>query len=95
MIITRVAVGEEVKLGVTVFVWVAVGVGVSVGIYWANACAVSAAAVFRSANTRLTKSPGATAIGSCRLESDNATADVAQNIPKPIMPAANIQSNPA
>jgi hypothetical protein len=63
--------------------------------YCANACAVKAAAVFISEKARLNKSPGATAMGSSRLESDRATADVAQNMPKPRIPAAKIQSKPA
>ena len=89
----RVAVGELVTVAVGVNV--SVGLGVSVGMNCANASAVKAAAVFRLEKAWLTRSPGATAMGSSRLESDNATADVAQNMPKPKMPAANIQSNPA
>ena len=72
-----------------------VGVAVSVGMSCANPCAVSAPAVFRSENARFTISPGTTVIGSSMLESERATADVAQNMPKPSMPAAKIQSNPA
>jgi hypothetical protein len=63
--------------------------------YWANASAVRAAAVLMSANARLTISPGATASGRSMLESESATAEVAQNMPKPMMPAAKIQSSPA
>jgi hypothetical protein len=88
-----VGVGEDVN--VTVGVGDAVGVAVSVGMYCTKACAVNAAAVLISEKARLTISPGATAMGPCTLESDNATAEVAQNMPKPIMPAAKIQSNPA
>lgn len=89
----RVGVGELVTVEVAVNVWV--GVGVSVGMYCTKAWAVSAAAVLRSEKAWLTSSPGATAMGSSRLESVSATADVAQNIPKPRMPAAKIQSKPA
>lgn len=92
-----VAVGEGVKVTVNVAVGVAEGlaVGVFVGMYCANACAVIAAAVFKSEKARFTRSPGATAMGRCTLESESATADVAQNMPKPMMPAAKIQSSPA
>jgi hypothetical protein len=89
----RVGVGELVT--VEVGVNVKVGLGVSVGMYCTNAWAVSAAAVFRLEKAWLTRSPGATAMGSSRLESVRATADVAQNMPKPRMPAAKIQSKPA
>lgn len=88
-----VGVGEDVKVGVGV--GDAVLVAVPVGMYCSNACAVIAAAVLISEKARFTMSPGATAMGPCTLESDNATAEVAQNMPKPIMPAAKIQSNPA
>lgn len=95
MMMNLVGVGDEVKVGEDVAVFVGVGVVVLVGMYCANAWAVNAAAVLISAKAWFTRSPGAIAIGSSRLESDKATADVAQNMPNPRMPAANIQSNPA
>jgi hypothetical protein len=97
MIGVLVAVGDGVNVGVSVAVGVneAVGVAVPVGMSCAKAWAVSAAAVFKSEKARLTRSPGSTEMGSCMLESDKATAEVAQNKPKPMMPAANIHSNPA
>jgi len=95
IILVRVGVGVGEGVTVAVDVSEAVGVAVSVVINCANACAVNAAAVLISEKAWLTRSPGATAMGSSRLESDRATADVAQNMPKPRMPAAKIQSNPA
>jgi hypothetical protein len=94
-VLVGVAVGVLVAVTVGVNEGEGMGVAVSVGISWANACAVSAPAVLRSEKARFTISPGSTAMGWLRLASERATAEVAQNMPKPRIPAANIQSNPA